>query len=229
MSGMASVMRGDDLRELFRRHSSAADLKECADNGPNHIAQKPVGGNDENGLGAGFPYPMRFADVTDGRLDVRVRTAERGKILSAEQLSGSIVHGVEIQSGSHSRIGGTEERILACGDPVMICARRGVKACVGVVSDRTDVTDGDGVRKQSVKPSVKIGGQSLRPIKMRNHLFCMHARIGPAGKRQRHRFTQNSCESRFQLRLYRVSVRLRLRTVEIRTSICKRYEITHGY
>ena len=54
---------------------------------------------------------------------------------------------------------------------------------------------------------------------MRDHLLGMDTGIGSTGEGESHGFAQDGSESRFHFRLHRVSVRLRLRTVEIRAVI----------
>ena len=54
---------------------------------------------------------------------------------------------------------------------------------------------------------------------MRYHLLGMYAGVRATGEGKGHRLTQNGSESRFHLCLNRISVRLRLRAVEIGASI----------
>ena len=64
-------------------------------------------------------------------------------------------------------------------------------------------------------------------IKMRYHLIGMDTCVGATSKGERNGLTEDSSESCFHFRLHRVSVRLRLRTVEVCASICEGYKITH--
>ena len=64
-------------------------------------------------------------------------------------------------------------------------------------------------------------------VEMRYHLIGMDTCVGATGKGERHGLTKDRSESCFHFRLHRVSVRLRLRTVEVCASICEGYKITH--
>jgi hypothetical protein len=62
---------------------------------------------------------------------------------------------------------------------------------------------------------------------MRYHLIGMHPCIGSTREGQSYRRTQDRGEGLLHLCLHRVSIRLRLRTMEIRSAICKGDKVTH--
>ena len=214
MAGLAAVAGGDDLAELVDGHALFAYLKEGADDSAHHVAQEAVGGDEEGVFRFGVLDPSRLADVADGSLDIGVRAAKRGEVLTADQPLCGLVHGLEVESGRYAGVVDIEERILAGGDPIAVGAGDGIKPCVRHIDDAAEVSDGDRGRQEVVESRAKIGGQMGRIIEMRYHLLGMDSCVGATGEGEGYGLAEDGGKSRFHLRLYRVSIRLRLRAVE---------------
>ena len=210
MAGLAAVAGGDDLAELVDGHALFAYLKEGADDRAHHVTEEAVGGDEEGVFRFGVLDPSRLADVADGGLDVGVRAAKRGEVLTADQPLCGFVHGVEVESGRYAGVVDVEERILAGRYSIAVGAGDGIKPCVRHVDDAAEVGDGNRGRQKVVESRGEIGGQMGWIIEMRYHLLGMNPCIGTTGEGEGYGLAEDGGESRFHLRLYRVSVRLRL-------------------
>ena len=85
MACFASIMGSDNVCELRFGETAATYFKERSYDRADHIAQEAVGRDEEIRFGLGDLHPFRFANITDGRFDIRVRAAERGEVLLTEQ------------------------------------------------------------------------------------------------------------------------------------------------
>ena len=142
MTGFASIMRGNNFCELRFGHLPSSDLKECAYYSAHHVAQEPIGRDDEVRFGFILLYPLRFADIADRRLDICMHAAERSEVLFAQEQQGGLIHGGKIQAGCNARMRESKERILARGDTIAIGAGYGIKSRMGIVGDVLQSTDG---------------------------------------------------------------------------------------
>ena len=214
MAGLAAVAGGDDLAELIDGHLVFANLKEGADDSAHHVPQKAVGGDEEGEFRVGVLDPSRLADVADGGLDIGVRAAKRGEVLTADQPLCGLVHSLEVESGRYAGMVDVKERILSGRYSIAVGAGDGIKPCVRHIDDAAEVSDGNRGRQEVVESRVEIGGQMGWIIEMRYHLLGMNPCVGATGEGEGYRLAEDGGESRFHLRLYRVSIRLRLRAVE---------------
>ena len=92
MACAATVLGGNDVRELLFRHLATTYIEECSDHGANHVAQESVGLDNEICFVVILYYPVCLFDVAECGFDISVNATERCEILTAEQQLGCVVH-----------------------------------------------------------------------------------------------------------------------------------------
>ena len=122
MTGFAAVVGCQDIREMGFCGLTSPDIKEGAHYGTNHIPKESVGGDDKIGFSLVLHDPSCLFDIANCGLHIRVRTAERSKVLSSEQQLGGAIHCLKIQPGRYACVVDIEERILARRDTVVVGA-----------------------------------------------------------------------------------------------------------
>jgi len=63
-AGGAAVAALDYLHDVFGLHLAATDIDKCADNGPDHVSEKTVGGDDKAVASVAETLPPGAPEVT---------------------------------------------------------------------------------------------------------------------------------------------------------------------
>ncbi len=96
LSGCTPVAGFEDRFHFRWRTFSLCNLDKCADNGPNHLLEKPVGGQCHADDGS-FGLYAQGAHLTNGVAIVRRRPFEGGEIVSAFEGMGCLLKRRQIQ------------------------------------------------------------------------------------------------------------------------------------
>lgn len=183
-AGEAAVLTGDKVGEGGGCEFGITYVEKSADDGTHHIPKKTVGGDDKNSFVVVLDNPFRAGKVANLGFDVGVRTAERGKILFANQIVGGLVHQPKVESVSYLSTEGLLEGVFPGGDTIVVCACECVEACVCVGGYREEIINSDGRWEKAVESihslRALIGEQ--RRIKVGIHHLGMYASVCPSGK-----------------------------------------------
>ena len=186
-AGTATVFLLNHLTERIDTHLATSHLEEGAHNGTHHVAQEAVGLDDKAPLVLAHLFPMGLHDAAVVGSHIGVELTETGEVNIVEESASSLVHERKVGRMEEPHRAVTVEGILGRGHVVVVGARGGTEACMGIGLHGLHLLHGDVLGKQAIELVGKTGAiDLLLGIEVGYHLQGMHTGIGAAG-------TDNGC------------------------------------
>ena len=181
-AGTATVFLLYHTAKVIDGHLATANLEEGAHDGTHHVAQEAVGLDDEAPLVLTHLLPPGLHDAAVVGGHIGVELAEAGEVYVLEELLGSLVHALKVGRMEQPHGAMTAERVLGCRHIVVIGARGGTEACMGIGRHGLNALHSDIGREQAVELVGKAGAiDLLLGVEVGYHLQRMHTGIGAPG------------------------------------------------
>ena len=134
-TGTAAVFLLNDTTKILDAHLATAYLEQGAHDCTHHIAQEAIGLDNEDPLVLTYLLPPGLHDTAVVGGNIGVELAEAGEVNIVEQSAGSLVHPLKVGRMEETHREMAIEGVLGCRYIVVIGARGGTEAGMGIVRD----------------------------------------------------------------------------------------------